>query len=379
MLEIREGLCFDDVLLVPQHSEVKSRSTVDLSIETKKKGFSSTFKHPVIPANMKTVMGFDMAKEIWLSGGLGLMHRFCPVKDQLDMLLRLEESFGRMIWNHLGLSVGVQPTDKEHIKYFVDNGVEILCVDVAHGDSDQCIRMTEWISQQYPEVLLIAGNVATGNAAERLWSAGADIVKVGVGPGSLCTTRIETGNGVPQLTALIEIAAKKEELVNYKFVKRPIHIIADGGIKNAGDVVKALCFADMVMIGNLFAGCVEAPGDIHTLHGIPHKEYLGSSTHKTNHIEGVAAWVPCTGRYENVLTKLLEGLRSGMSYQNANNLTELKENPEFIRITGAGLAESHPHSVINANNLTELKENPEFIRITGAGLAESHPHSVIVK
>jgi IMP dehydrogenase len=206
------------------------------------------------------------------------------------------------------------------------------------------------LKARHNDITLIAGNVATGDGARRLWEAGADIIKGGVGAGSLCTTRIETGNGVPQLTALMDIKKVQQELLardqarNWDH-KRSYPFISDGGAKNAGDLVKALCFADMVMTGNLFAGCPETPAPTHYIQGAPHKEYVGSSTHKANHIEGVVAWVPCTGTYDVVLTKLLEGLRSGMSYQGVKSLTELKDSPTFIRITNAGLKESHPHDV----------------------------------
>jgi IMP dehydrogenase len=345
---IREGLTFDDVLLTPQHSTVKSRSDIDLTVKLEKKGFNSTLQHPVVPANMQTVIGYEMAEAIYDSGGLGIVHRFMSTEDQLGILNRLEMLRGRMVWNHIGLSVGVKDNDKDTVKYFVDNGVEILCVDVAHGDSQHCVEMTQWIAETYPEVLLISGNVATGSAAERLWRAGADIVKVGVGPGSLCTTRIETGNGVPQLTALMDVADRKDKIIRFNplFTGRNIYIMADGGIKNAGDMVKALCFSDMVMAGNIFAGSKDAPGKTMVLDGICYKEYVGSSTHKANHIEGIAALVPCKDSFGSILIKLLEGIRSGCSYQGAHSLTELREHPEFIRITNAGLKESHPHDVV---------------------------------
>jgi IMP dehydrogenase len=349
--QIIDGITFDDLLLVPQHSTVKSRSNVDLSFHFKKRGFETTFKQPIVPANMQSIMNYEMAEAIFKSSGLGLIHRFMPIKDQLSILSELDIKFGRMIWIHIGLSVGVKEEDKETIKYFVNNGTEILCVDVAHGDSAQCINMTEWIAKNYPEVLLISGNVATGSAARRLWEAGADIVKCGVGGGSLCTTRIKTGNGVPQLTALMDVAEVRhqlQELMKNRPVeqRRSFGIISDGGCKNSGDLIKSLCFADLVMTGNLFAGCEETPGNKIVINGINCKEYVGSSTHKTNHIEGIAAFVPCTEKYETILSKLLEGVRSGMSYQGAHNLTELKDNPTFIRITNAGLKESHPHDII---------------------------------
>jgi IMP dehydrogenase len=348
MLEIKEGLTFDDVLLVPQYSEIESRSKIDLTV----KMGDLTFKHPVIPANMQTVTGRDMAWEVARSGGLAILHRFMLMAEQVEIVEDMVEQFGK----RFAVSIGVHPNDLDNFARFHEMGVRIVCVDIAHGDSKHCVETVKALRQQYPKLFIIAGNVATGIAARSLWVAGADAVKVGVGPGSLCTTRIETGNGVPQLTALMKVADVKKQLTtpkNARFIgvdppqfTRSAYIIADGGIKNAGDMVKALCFADMVMTGNLFAGCEEAPGATHRINGVPHKEYKGSSTHKANHIEGVAAWVPCTGKYEDVLTKLLEGVQSGCSYQGAANLTELKEGPTFIRITPAGLKESHPHDVV---------------------------------
>jgi len=343
-MEIREGLCYDDVLLVPQYSEIVSRSDVDISVKLGK----LTFKHPIVPANMQTVTGQEMAIQVARSGGLAILHRFTSPSQQFAIAEDIIDDWGS---RHFAVSVGVKSEDSGNLYEFYNVGVRIFCVDIAHGNSAHCVRMIQEI-RQLVDVTIIAGNVATGDGARRLWEAGADIVKVGVGPGSLCTTRIETGNGVPQLTALMDVQKTQQFLLErdratrYPNEQRQYPFIADGGIKSVGDVVKALCFADMVMIGNLFAGCQEAPGQTHYINNVPHKEYLGSSTHKTNHVEGVCAWVPCTGNYETVLTKLLEGLRSGMSYQGVNSLSELKDNPTFIRITNAGLKESHPHDVI---------------------------------
>jgi len=335
---IREGLTFDDVLLVPQHSVVKSRAGVDISI----RWGGMHFDHPIIPANMQSVTGKEMAIQIIKNGGLAILHRFMEHREQLHIAEKIFDDFGN---ENFAVSVGVKEADLEMIKKFWDIGVRIICIDVAHGDSDLCIKTCQWIRKNKPDMFIIAGNVATADGAERLWTAGADVVKVGVGPGSLCTTRIETGNGVPQLTALMDVATRRQEMMDEQ-IHRPLYIIADGGIKSAGDVVKALCFSDMVMSGNLFAGCTETPGEIIVIDKVPYKKYVGSSTHKANHIEGVAALVPTKGSYQSVLTKLLEGLRSGMSYQGAHNLAQLRDNPTFIKITNAGLKESHVHDVI---------------------------------
>lgn len=346
---ISEGLTFDDVLLVPQHSTIESRSKVNVSV----KWGALEFAHPIIPANMQTVTGREMAIQIIRSGGLAILHRFMDSKEQVRIAEEIFDNHGN---EHFAVSIGVKASDKELLAKFRKAGVRVVCIDIAHGDSHQCLDMIKWIKASMPDMFVIAGNVATGAAAERLWRAGADTVKVGVGPGSLCTTRIETGNGVPQLTALMDVAGRRKHITNkntYEYVdnnkqviERPIYIIADGGIKSAGDVVKALCFADMVMIGNLFAGCEESPGKRLVIDGTSYKEYVGSSTHKTNHVEGVAALVPYKGTYNEVLNKLVEGLRSGCSYQGAHSLEELRDSPVFVKITNAGLRESHPHDVI---------------------------------
>jgi len=338
---IRDGLTFDDVLLIPQFSNIESRSDVDISVNMGQLKFSN----PIIPANMKTVTGKEMAFKVAKNGGLAILHRFMTNGDQLGIA---QEIVDNGLENNFALSIGVKISERDMVKDFVFLGGKIICIDIAHGDSNQCIEMIKWIKKFHPSLFVIAGNVATANAAERLWLAGADTVKVGIGPGSLCTTRIETGNGVPQLTALMDVYEKREELHKFRmpYDKKQLYIIADGGIKSAGDIVKALCFSDMVMAGNLFAGCDETPGNIINIDGRQYKEYVGSSTHKSNHIEGVAAIVPYKGSYDSIQTRLIEGLRSGCSYQGAHNLVELKDNPQFVKISSAGLKESHPHDVI---------------------------------
>ncbi len=357
-MEIKETLSYDDVLLVPQYSDISSRSKVDLTVKLPK---GIIVRNPIVPANMKTVTGLEMAKTIYYMGGMAILHRFMPFEEQLEIVNKLHslDNYGlpeqhkakpEYPFNYVGISIGVQEQDKINLEKFVENrGINIICIDIAHGDSKMCVDMVSWIAKKYPRCLLIAGNVATGIGARRLWEAGADIVKVGIGPGSLCTTRIETAAGVPQLSAIMEVAKVKHELKTTglkSFEDREIAFIADGGIKSAGDIVKALCFADLVMVGNLFAGTDEAPGDTVTVGGNLYKTYVGSSTHKTTHIEGVAAMVPLKGSAKLVMARLLEGLASGCSYQGSINLTELKENPAFIRMTNSGLKESHPHDVV---------------------------------
>jgi IMP dehydrogenase len=331
-VNIRDGLTYDDVLLEPVYSRVATRRDVDLKMGwALDNGIDLGFEHPLVPANMDDVAGIDLLRAQLVSGGLAIMHRFQPVGQQVEDFQHLQ-SEGK---NRIAASIGVDWDDFQDAKTMVGAGIGIICVDVAHGDHYLAERQVAMLKDLHDAPIVIAGNVATKGGAKRLFQAGADIVKVGVGPGSLCTTRIETGCGVPQLTAVMDVTEMRNEFFPFRGV------IADGGIKNAGDCVKALCFADMVMIGNLFAGTDEAPG----FEGGNYKSYNGSSTHKTNHVEGVRARVKKRGPFDEVLRKLLEGIRSGCSYQGSENLHELKQNPQLVRITSAGLTESYPHDV----------------------------------
>lgn len=337
-MRIRQGLTFDDVLLVPRHSEIPTRDLpldVDLG-----KGVKLTA--PFVSANMKNVTGSRMAATISEFGGLPILHRFTSSDNQFSMLFAVRADRHNKF---VGCSIGVKNSDYRNACTFVDSGCSILCVDVAHGDHILSLKMVEKIAKNYPGVLLIAGNVATAGGARRLYNAGADVIKVGIGPGSLCTTRIETGTGVPQMTALYDVYRESlgTHAINYD---RKFKIIADGGIRSSGDCVKALCFSDAVMLGSMLAGTDETPGDVEidATTGRRFKTYAGSSTHKTNRIEGVVRRVTCKGPVIQILTKLIEGIQSGLSYQGCKNLEELKEDPEFIQLSSAGLIESHPHS-----------------------------------
>lgn len=343
MLPMRDALCFDDVLLVPKFSSISSRKEIDVSIILPK--VKTKLTNPIVVSNMKTLIGYEMAAAIIKSGGLALLHRFEPLADQLSLWKRLSDSFGmNLVSSHAGMSIGVKEDDYANLPLIVSLGIKIINVDVAHGDSEVCHKMVSHISKEFPHVCLIAGNVATKQAAKSLWRRGADVVRTNVGSGSLCSTRIETGNGVPTITCLMDAAEAKQEILTEGFSDKLI--MNDGGARNAGDCVKSLCFADLQMCGNIFAGCKETPTQDLVIEGKIFRSYVGSSTHKANHVEGVAALVPAKGHYHEILERLLEGIKSGCSYQGAANLTELKINPEFIRISSAGMVESRPHDVI---------------------------------
>jgi IMP dehydrogenase len=332
-MKICDGLAFDDALLVPKYSTVKSRKNVDLSVDL---GKGVKLEIPIISANMKKVTGFDMCFKLAQLGGLPIMHRFYDsIEEQAKAFTQVVEADCK----YVGVSVGVGRTGEETFNALVETGANIFCLDIAHADSLMAVNMVKYINKAAPQALLIAGNVATGSGAQRLADVGADVIKVGIGGGSICSTRIETGNGVPSLTALDE--AYEQSMYGEKY-----KIIADGGLKKSGDITKALCFSHAVMLGNLLAGTDEAPGEIFSIDNILYKTYAGSSTHKTSHVEGVVASVPYKGPVENIIIRLMEGLRSGCSYQGAHNLKELREDPEFVSISNTGLIESRPHDVL---------------------------------
>ncbi|WP_218814361.1 IMP dehydrogenase [Rickettsiella endosymbiont of Dermanyssus gallinae] len=267
----------------------------------------------------------------------------------------------------VGAAIGVGSDTKERARVLIEAGVDILCVDTAHGHSQTVIETVRFLKKEYPEMPLIAGNIATAAAAEALAKAGADAVKVGVGPGSICTTRIVTGVGVPQVTAIMEVAnALKGQAVS---------IIADGGIRYSGDLCKALAAgAHVVMIGSLFAGTEEAPGEIELYQGRPYKTYRGmgslgamqqgsSDRYFQANIEssklvpeGIEGRIPYKGPLQTVIHNLLGGVRAGMGYTGSKNIAELHKQAQFIKLTSAGMRESHVH------NVSITKEAPNYFK-----------------
>lgn len=341
MINYIDSLAFDDLMLIPKYSTVRSRKEVDLSIELCK-GFK--FNLPFVPSNMKTITELRMANLMFKIGGLAVMHRFTTFENQLKWLEEIK-SWGKDALRFVGFSAGVKDEDKANVDKLVEGGVQIICIDIAHGDSEQGLQMTSHIAKRYPEVLLISGNAAIGSGARAIWSAGADICKVGVGAGSICLTRINTANGVPSMTSLSSCYDEKASME--KSLNRKLFIMNDGGCKTPGDVVKALCFADLTMIGNLVSGSSETPGEITLIPGKGQfKSYVGSSTHRGTYSEGVVAKVKYKGDTSAVIQSISEGLRSGLSYQGVYNLVDLKKDPMFVKLTSAGLRESGAHDVI---------------------------------
>ena len=340
------GLTFDDVLLVPQYSEISSRSLVDTSVN-----ITNTYKLdiPIISANMDSITEYDMALTMFEHGGMGIIHRFMPIEKQCKIIKDLSD-FGLA---NPAAAVGIHEEDKIRIQKLVDNGASIICLDIAHADNKSCLYMVEWTRNHYHSLDIIAGNVATGDGALRLHNAGANIIKCGVGGGSICVTRVISGHGIPQFTAIQDV---------FEALPHSVSIIADGGIRTSGDIVKALAAgAASVMLGNLLSGTDETPGEIVNIGGKLYKSYRGMASKSANESrrkldtaisnsfnstpEGVEALVPYKGHVEKILTDLVGGIRSGLSYSGAMNISELQENAEFIQITNAGIRESNYHDV----------------------------------
>lgn len=343
ILERQKGLTFDDVLMMPRHSEINSRSIPDLKGRVSR---NFNLKLPFISANMDTVTEFEMACEMGRLGGLGIIHRFMTVEEQVRQIKMLRDMKTEIPDLIVAASVGVKEEGMKRADLLADAGVELLTLDIAHGDSIMMFETLEYVKTRHPKIEVIAGNTAMPEGVRGLIDHGADAVKVGIGPGSMCTTRIITGCGVPQLTA---IALCVEEAR-----KHNIPVIADGGIKTSGDIVKAFAAgANSVMLGSLLAGTLETPGEIKG--GL--KKYRGMAS-KDAQIswrgemqqgmapEGESSMIHIKGKVSDVINELTGGVRSGMTYLNAKNLDEINKNARFMEMTSSGMMESKPHGVI---------------------------------
>ncbi|OHA21464.1 MAG: hypothetical protein A2849_03325 [Candidatus Taylorbacteria bacterium RIFCSPHIGHO2_01_FULL_51_15] len=353
---LRLGLTFDDVLLEPRKTRVNRRDATLLTRLSQK----ARLAIPLLSAASDTVSNARFAIALGRLGGLGVLHRNCSLEEQLQMVKEVKGA---------GLTVGaaVGPKDIARAVALSKAGTSFIFIDCAHAHAPGIIATTKEMKRSM-KAQLIVGNIATKEAARDFLGI-ADGLKVGIGPGSICTTRIVSGVGVPQLTAIMDVVSVAK--------KRGIPVIADGGIRYSGDIVKALAAgASSVMLGSLFAGAEEAPGKILTVNGVKYKTYRGmgskealekrhavdryaanttvsasghpSGAHegKKGHVvEGVAGKVPFRGPLSQIVDELLGGIRSGMGYIGAGTIEEIPAQARFIQITNAGLKESHPHSI----------------------------------
>ncbi len=345
---IKESLTFDDILITPQYSNVLPSET-DISLILTKK---IKLKVPFLSSAMDTVTESSMAIAIAKEGGLGVIHRNLDVKDQSREIKKVKKK------NFLvGAAVGTNTEDIFRAKSLIDNGCDLIVVDTAHGHSKMVLNTLSKLKKINKKIPLCVGNVATGVAAKKLYNSGADIIKVGIGPGSICTTRMVAGIGVPQISAIMEV---KKVLKN-----KNIKIISDGGIKFSGDIAKALAAgADAIMMGSIFAGTDESPGKKFRVKGKVYKKYRGMGSigamssgsanryfqknfkNKSKFVpEGVEGRVEYKGSVSKIIYQLKGGLRSSMGYIGAKNLAQISKNAKFIKITKAGFYESMVHSV----------------------------------
>lgn len=363
----KEGITFDDVLLIPAESHVLPNE-VDLSTQLAP---NLKLNIPLISAGMDTVTEGRMAAAMAKMGGLGVVHKNLSIQAQADEVrlakntpVTAEDTHaavdkdGKLL---VAAAVGVTSDTFERAEALFEAGADAIVIDTAHGHSAGVLRKIKEIRDHFPHNTLIAGNVATAEGTRALFEAGVDVVKVGIGPGSICTTRVVAGVGVPQLTAIYDSADVAREF------GKPI--IADGGIKYSGDVVKALAAGgNAVMLGSMLSGTEEAPGDVQQgadgrlvksyrgmgsvgamsqQHGSSDRYFQGGVNEANKLVpEGIEAVVSYKGTVSNVVYQILGGLRSGMGYCGAENIDKLIETAQFVRISNAGLRESHPHDVM---------------------------------
>ena len=347
MEAIKEALTFDDVLLLPRFSKVLP-SDADISLNLTK---NIKLKTPFLSSAMDTVTESAMAIAIAKSGGIGIIHRNLDIKKQSKEVEKVKK-------NNLfvGAAIGTNKEDIKRAKSLLDSGADLIVIDTAHGHSQKVLEILSKLRKK-SKIPICAGNIATAEAAKRLYNSGVDIIKVGIGPGSICTTRMVAGIGVPQITAIMEVRGALKG--------KKIKIISDGGIKFSGDLAKAIAAgADGIMMGSIFAGTEESPGKKFKIKNKFYKQYRGMGSigamsagssnryfqknykDKSKFVpEGVEGRVEYKGNVSKIIYQLKGGLRSSMGYVGAKRLNDIKKNAKFIKITKAGFYESMVHSV----------------------------------
>ena len=363
-IKIREALTFDDVLLVPKESDILPK---DVNLENKLTK-RITLKIPLISSPMDTITEHKMAIAMALCGGLGVIHKNMSLEAQAKEVelvknfneLDSEENKASVDKNGkllVAAAIGISDDRYKRIEKLIEAGADIIVIDTAHGHSQNVLKAIKEIKDLYSNIDVIAGNIATSDGAKALIDVGVDAIKIGIGAGSICTTRIIAGIGVPQLTAISDASqiAKKNNVGS----------IADGGIKYSGDIVKAFAIgADAIMAGGLFSSTYEAPGDVIIIDGKKYKPYRGMGSvgamiqgskdryfqseviNKSKFVpEGIEGVTEYKGHVADVIYQIIGGVRAGMGYVGAKNIGELQEKAEFVKITNQGLAESHVHDV----------------------------------
>lgn len=334
------AITFDDVLLVPAYNHHESRRIVDTTVSDRL--HKLTLSLPVMSSNMDTITESKMANFMHSKGGIGVMHRFLSIADNVKEFKACK--------GPVFVSLGCTQAELERAEALRDAGADYFCVDVAHGHAKYVGKTLKHLRQILGERCIMAGNVATYAGADYLASCGADIIKAGIGGGSVCSTRIKTGFGIPMLTCIQDCTRSDRS------------IVADGGLRTPGDIVKALAFgADFVMIGGMLAGTEPTPGEIITKDdGRQMKRYRGMASreaqenfmgqmHEWKTAEGVSAEVPYRECADMIIADIIGGLRSGLTYAGANTISELQRKLNFVEITQAGRIESMPHKLMESS------------------------------
>lgn len=337
---------YDDVNIIPKFSEIKSREDITLKTRFTK---NTNLDIPIVSAPMDTITESDMAISMMSLGGVGVIHRFMSIEEQEKEVSEVHfkrESEPRGKYNHLPIcaAVGIKDDYLERSERLVENGCDVLLIDVAHGHHKRVGEVIEQIKKKLSRVEVVAGNIATGDGARFLCEKGADGIRAGIGNGSLCETRIRTGVGVPQVSALLDIVDVCDGF--------DVPVIADGGIRYIGDVCKGLaCGADSVMLGSLLSGTKETPGTIEKIGKWPNeqlfKKYRGSASRDSKgsdkNVEGNHKVIPYKGKTIRILSDIKDGIRSSFSYVGANDIDEYHSKIELVEVTQAGVIEAHPH------------------------------------
>jgi IMP dehydrogenase len=345
---LSEHLSFDDVLLTPQYSEVVP---ADVDVSTSLAGIK--LKIPILSAAMDTVTESAMMTAMAAAGGIGVLHKNLSPSQQMLEIEKVKESWGHVPVSDRSTAIAVGVNDWRERLLACRGLVDLVVIDSAHGHSKNVMRAVSDIRAEFKYVKIMAGNVVTPEAVRDLATAGADIIKCGIGPGSICTTRLVSGCGMPQFSAIMSCAEEADKL--------SVFLVADGGIRCSGDIVKALAAgADAVMIGSMLAGTTESPGEVvdgqwKNYRGMGSvaamergsKDRYGQSGVSKDKLvpEGVEAMVPYKGSIEGILHQLVGGLKSGMGYVGAADLSQLRSRAKFVRVTTSGIRENGVHDV----------------------------------
>lgn len=333
----KKAISFDDILMVPQHSDINSRRDVDLTMNIGNKSFLHT---PIIASPMDTVCESDMAIAMAKNGAIGVIHRFMPIEKQVLEVSKVASK---------GLAVGAAIGAKGDFEYsalkLISVGASLILIDTANGHSEYAIEATKRLRKIAKDsVHIMVGNVSTGEGYKKLAKAGADSVRVGIGGGSVCTTRLVSGHGIPTLTSIMDVKETKDRN------DLNVGIIADGGIKNSGDMVKAFAAgADGVMLGSVLAGTDESPGEVYEDASGRYKIFRGMASAEANKekdiavAEGISTKIPYKGSVDKIIKDIRGGIGSGCSYSGVSKLEDLYTNAMYIKVSTLTIKESMPH------------------------------------